>query len=58
MDRPRLRWQDDTEVDVNEIECNDVKWISVNQDIICWCSSVNAAMAVHVPKKMSNYLNN
>jgi len=47
--RPRLRWEDNIKVDLQEVGCGDVDWIELAQDRDRWRALVNAVMNRRVP---------
>ena len=44
MGRPRHRWEDNIKVDLQEVGCGSMDWISVAQDRDTWRALVNAVM--------------
>jgi hypothetical protein len=51
LGRPRRRWEDNTEMDLQEIGWGDKGWIDLAQDWERWRALVNAVMNLLVPKK-------
>jgi len=49
LGRPRLRWEDNIKVDVQEVGFEDMAWINVAQDRDRWRAVVNAVMNLRVP---------
>ena len=47
--RPRLRWDDNTKMDLQEVGCGRVDWIELAQDMERWRALVNALMNLRVP---------
>ena len=47
--RPRRRWADNIEMDLQEVECGDTDWIELAQDRDRWRALVNAVMDLLVP---------
>ena len=47
--RPRLRWEDDIKMDLQEVGCGDMDWIRLAQDRDSWRAHVNAVMNLRVP---------
>ena len=47
--RPRLRWEDNIKMDLQEVECRDMDWIDLAQDRDKWGEPVNAALNLRVP---------
>jgi len=48
LGRPRHRWEDNINMDVQEIECGGVDWIQVAQVRDRWTTFLNAVMNVRV----------
>jgi hypothetical protein len=44
LGRPRLRWEDNINVNPKEVGCEDMDWIDVAQDRDRWRALVNAVM--------------
>ena len=49
LGRTGCRWEDDIEVDLQEVGCEGVDWIDLGQDRDIWRSLVNAVMNFRVP---------
>jgi len=49
LGRPRLRWEDNIKMDVQEVGCGGMDWIELAQDRDRWQSLVNAVMNLRVP---------
>ena len=49
LGRPRRRWEDNIEMDLQEVGCGDMDWIELAQDRDRWRALVNAAMNLRVP---------
>jgi hypothetical protein len=47
--RPRRKWEDDFKIDLNEIGCEDEKWIHLAQDCVQWRAVVYMVMNLRVP---------
>jgi ferredoxin-thioredoxin reductase catalytic subunit len=47
--RPRHRWEDNIEMDHQEVGCGVVDWIGLAQDRDGWKAVVNAVMNLRVP---------
>jgi hypothetical protein len=47
--RPRLRWEDNMKMDVQEVGCGVMDWIELAQDRDRWRALVNAVMNIRVP---------
>jgi len=46
--RPRHKWEDNVEMDLQEVECGRKDWIKLDQDRDRWRALVNAVMNVWV----------
>ena len=49
LGRPRHRWEDNNKMDLKELGCEGMDWISVAQDRDRWRALVNAVMNLRVP---------
>jgi hypothetical protein len=49
MRRPRCRWEDNIEVDLQEVGYEGMDWIELAQDRESWRALVNAVMKLRVP---------
>jgi hypothetical protein len=49
MGRPRRRWDDNMQMDLQELEYGGLDWIELAQDRGSWRALVNAIMNVQVP---------
>jgi hypothetical protein len=47
--RPRLRWEDNIKMGLQEVECGGVDWMELVQDRDRWRALLNAAMNLRVP---------
>jgi len=47
--RPRRRWKDNIEMDLQEVGCRGINWIDMAQDRDRWRAFVNAVMNLRVP---------
>jgi len=47
--RPRRRWVDNVEMDLQEVGCGNMDWIDRAQDRDRWRARVNAVMNFQVP---------
>ena len=47
--RPRRRWENNIEMDLQEVGCGGMDWIDLAQDRGRWCALVNAVMNLLVP---------
>ena len=50
LERPRLRWEENIKMDLQEVGCGGMDWIYVAQDRDRWRARVNAVMNFRVPK--------
>jgi hypothetical protein len=50
MPKRRIRrgWEDNIEMDLNEIGCQSLHWIHLPQDTVQWLAFVNTEMDIHV----------
>ena len=49
LGRPKLRWEDNIKMDLQEVECGSMDWIDLTQDSGRWLALVNAVMNIRVP---------
>ena len=56
LGRPRDRWEDNIKMDLKEVGCEGMDWISVAQDRDRWRALVNAVMNLRVPYDEGNFL--
>jgi hypothetical protein len=49
LGRPRHRWEDNSRMDLQEVECGLEDWIELAQDRDRWRALVNAVMNLRVP---------
>jgi hypothetical protein len=47
--RPGRRWEDNINMDLQEMGCGDMDWIDLAQDRVRWRAVVNAVMKFRVP---------
>ena len=47
--RPRLGWEDNIRMDLEEIDMNAGNWVNSAQDRNYWRALVNAALNLHIP---------
>ena len=47
--RPRRRWEDNIEMDLQEVGCGHIVWIDLAQDRDKWWALVNVVMNLRVP---------
>ena len=47
--RPRRRWEDNINMDLQELGCGVMDWIELAQDRVRWRALVNAVMNLRVP---------
>jgi hypothetical protein len=48
LGRPRLRWEDNIKMDLQEVECGGMDWIESAQDRDRWRALVSAVMNLRV----------
>jgi hypothetical protein len=56
LGRPRHRWEDHTEIDLQEVGCGGMDWIKLAQDTDSWRALVSAVMNFQVPYNVGNFL--
>jgi hypothetical protein len=56
LGRPRRRWEDSNEMDLQEVGCGGMDWIDLAQDRYGWWALVNAVMNSRVPQNAGNFL--
>jgi len=49
LSRPRYRWEDNMEMDLQEVGCGGMDWIDLAQNRDRWRALVNAVMNLRVP---------
>ena len=49
LGRPRLRWEDNIKMGLQEVGCGGMDWIELAQDRDRWRALVNAVMNLRVP---------
>ena len=49
LGRPRLRWEDDIKMDLQEVGCGFMDWIELAEDRDRWRAVVNAVINLRVP---------
>ena len=49
LGRPRLRWEDNVKMDLQEVRCKGAEWIKLAQDRNRWRALVTALMNLWVP---------
>ena len=54
--RPRLRWENNLKMDIQEVGCECVDWIELAQDKDRWRALVNAVMNIRFPYKAGRFL--
>jgi hypothetical protein len=47
--RPRLRWEDNIKMDLQEVECGVIDWIDLAEDRNSWRALVNVVMNSRFP---------
>jgi hypothetical protein len=56
LGRPRLRWEDNIRLDLQEVGYRGMDWIELAQDRDRWQAIVNAVMNLRVPYIEENFL--
>jgi len=54
--RPRRRWDDNINMDLQEVGCGGMDWIDLAQETNRWRTLLNAVMKLWVPKNAGNFL--
>jgi len=49
LERTRRRWEDNIEMDIQEVGCGGMEWIDLAQDRDKWLALVNAVTNLRVP---------
>jgi hypothetical protein len=49
LGRPRLRWEDNIKINLQEVGCGGMDWIELAQDRGRWQAIVNGVMILRVP---------
>jgi len=49
LERPRRRWEDNINMDLQEVGCGGMDWMELAQDRDRWRRLVNAVMNLRVP---------
>jgi hypothetical protein len=49
LGRPRRRWEDNIKMDLQEVRCEGMEWISLTQDTDRWRELVNAVINLRFP---------
>ena len=50
LGRPRIRWEDNFKMDLQEVSCGGMDWIELAQDRDRWRALVSTVMNVGIPK--------
>ena len=56
LEDPRLRWEDNIKIDLQEEECEGMDWIDLAQDRDKLRALVNAVMSLRIPQNAGNFL--
>jgi len=56
LGRPRRRWEDNMEMDLQKVRCGGTDWIDLAQDRDSWRALVNTVMNLRVPENGGNFL--
>ena len=54
--RSRRRWEDNIEMDLQEVGCGGTDWIELVQDRDRWWALVSGVMNLRVPLNVGNFL--
>ena len=49
LERPRIRWEDNIKMDLQEVGCGGMDWIKLAQDRYWWWALVNVVKNLRVP---------
>jgi len=58
LGRPRLRWEDNIKMDLQEVGCGDMDWIDLAHGRASWRALMNAVTNLRVPQNAGNFLTN
>jgi len=58
LGRPRRRWEDNINMDLQEVGCGGMDWIELARDTDRWRALVKAVMNLRVPQNAGNFLTN
>jgi hypothetical protein len=50
LERPRHRWKDNINMDIQQVRCGSMEWIELAQDSDSWRALVNVIMNLRVPQ--------
>jgi hypothetical protein len=56
LGRPRRRWEDNIQMDLQEVGCGGMDWIELGQDRDRWWALVNAVMNLRGSIKCGEFL--
>jgi hypothetical protein len=56
LGRPRCRWEDNTEMDLQKVRCRGVDWIELAQDRDRWRPLVSVVLNLLVPQNEGKFL--
>jgi len=56
LGRPRIRWEDNIKLGLQEVGCGSMDWIELAQDRYRWRAFVNAVMNLQVTYNARNFL--
>ena len=56
LGRPRRRWDENINIDLQEVGCEGMDWIDLAQDKDRWRALVNVVMNLRVPYSAGNFL--
>jgi len=49
LERPRHRWEDNTDLDLREMGIDEANWIRLAQDRVQWWAFMDTVMSLRVP---------
>ena len=56
LGRPRHRWEDNIEMNLQEVGCGGMDWIELSQDRYSWRACESVVMDLRVPLYAGNFL--
>jgi hypothetical protein len=53
---PRRRWEDNIQIDLQEVGCGGMDWLKLAQDRDSWRALLHAVMSLRIPQNAGNFL--